>query len=121
MLREIYINEDGDPEMIELPDPIRDGWKGFWVAVREWVEMADQIWCSPHLLYIKGEGKQADEKPLCRIEKADIFPPGILIGVVWNDQDQPEPVSLTDRQAGKIYEALEKENPIQTREEEKSC
>lgn len=119
MIRAIYIDENGRPEIIQMSDPIKDGWRAFDADIVQRLEVIDQRWCGPHLNYMRGKrSRETNSEPFFIMEGVEIFVPGLLIGAVWNDLNMPEAVSLTDKQIKEIYNALGKENPIPEREEE---
>lgn len=118
MIRAIIIDENGEPEIIELSDPIKDGWRAFDADIVQRIEVIDQRWCGPHLNYMRGKvSRGTNGEPLFLFEGTEIFAPGLLIGAVWNDLNMPEAVSLTDKQVTAIYKAMRKECLIPDRKE----
>lgn len=115
MIRAVHIGASGKPELIMLPDPVKDGWKAFWAGVGDRIEVSAQNWITPHLHCLRGE-PVGESGTVCQIEGKDVFAPSILVGTVWNDQNESEAVGLTDNQVRNIYQALGEECPVKKEE-----
>ena len=115
MIRAVHIGASGKPELIMLPDPEKDSWKAFWADIGDRMEVSVQNWITPHLHCLRGE-PVGESGPVCQIEGKDVFAPSILVGTVWNDQNEAEAVGLTDNQLRNIYQALGKECPVKEEE-----
>lgn len=115
MIRAVHIGGGGKPELVQLPDPVKDGWKAFWADIGDRMEVSAQSWVTPHLHCLRGKAENESE-PVCQIEGKDVFAPSILVGAVWNDQNESEAVGLTDNQVRNIYQALGEECPVKEEE-----
>lgn len=115
MIRAVQIGASGKPELVQLPDPMKDGWKAFWADIGDRMEVSAQSWITPHLHCLRGKAENESE-PVGQIEGKDVFAPSILVGAVWNDRNEAEAVGLTDGQIITIYQALGEECPVKEEE-----
>jgi len=109
MIEAVLLTKDGSIQEVKLRNPVLHGWAAFHIDVAEAVSPDSYWYINPHLVCFVGREASTEEKPVAVISGTDIYPPSLIVGNIWTDKNEPEPVSLTETQRGMIRKTINAE------------